>query len=129
MSLPKELAFKKILLVDDVASMRNMAKSLLWDAGLKSIQDTDNGSNALKYLKSHPVDLIICDWTMPEMSGLDLLKEVRQDDNLKSIPFLMLTASSDINYVKQAISEGVTDYITKPFQADAFCQKVIASIS
>ena len=65
-----------------------MAKSLLWDAGLKSIQDTDNGSNALKYLKSHPVDLIICDWTMPEMSGLDLLKEVRQDDNLKSIPFL-----------------------------------------
>ena len=129
MALEKELAHKKILLVDDVASMRNFAKSILWDAGFKNIKDTHNGSDALKLLNSNNVDLVICDWNMPGMSGLDLLKEVRQDESLNSLAFLMLTGSSDIEHVKEAIAEGVTDYITKPFQANAFCAKVFSALS
>ena len=129
MPLSAELANKKILLVDDVASMRNMAKAILWDAGFKNVKDTDTGEHALKLIKSNNVSLVICDWTMPGMSGLDLLKEIRHDDSFSSLSFLMLTASSDIEYVKQAISEGVTDYITKPFQAGTFCQKVISALT
>lgn len=129
MTLSPELATKKILLVDDVASMRNMTKAILWDAGFKNIKGTDNGSNALKLLKTNNVDLVICDWNMPVMSGFELLKEVRNDSTLSDLSFLMLTSSSDVKHVKQAIAEGVTDYITKPFKADALYAKVISALS
>ncbi len=129
MPLAKELVYKKILLVDDVASMRNMAKSILWDAGFKNIKDTDNASTAFESIKRNKVDLVICDWEMPGMNGLDLLKKVRNEESTSSTSFLMLTASSNIEHVKEAIAEGVTDYITKPFQADALCSKVISAIS
>lgn len=129
MTVPKELENKQILIVDDVASMRNMTKAVLWDAGFTCLHDTDDGANALKLMKTKGYDLIICDWAMPIMSGLDLLKAVRHDDSLNTISFLMVTASSDIEHVKKAIAEGVTDYITKPFQSDAFCKKVITALT
>ena len=127
--LPNNIATKKILLVDDVASMRNMSKAILWDAGFKNIKGTDNGSNALKLIKKSHVDLVICDWEMPVMSGLELLKAVRNDESLNSLLFLMLTSSSDIEHVKKAIAAGVTGYITKPFQAGDFCKKIISCLT
>ena len=129
MDIADEYANKKILLVDDVASMRNMTKAILWDAGFKNVEDTYDGITALKLIKKNHYDLIICDWNMPEMDGVELLKAVREDDSFKSLSFLMLTGTSDIEHVKEAISEGVTDYITKPFQTNSLCKKILAALS
>jgi len=120
---------KMILLVDDVASMRNMTKAILRDIGFENIDDTWDGINALSLIKKGHYDLIICDWNMPKMDGAELLKILREDKAYKSLPFLMLTSTSDIDHVKKAIAEGVTDYITKPFQPNYLCKKILSALS
>lgn len=102
--------------------------------GVKDIVEADNGKDALDILKKKRItskssgrrmfDLIICDWMMPEMSGLELLRAVRSNSVLKSIPFLMVTAEHDRELVLQAIEEGVSDYVVKPFTADILEGKI-----
>ena len=114
----------KILIVDDVQMIRRALKIALIKAGYTGITEAKNGREAIEQLQQDNFDLIICDWEMPEVSGLETLKYVRQDDNLKDIPFIMVTSVAEPNKIKQAVENGVTDYIVKPIKPDLFLGKV-----
>lgn len=114
----------KILVVDDFATMRKVIRNLLKQIGYENIVEAEDGINAMKVLKSQKVDLIISDWNMPNMTGLELLKAVRGDDELKPIPFLMVTAEALQENVIAAIKAGVNNYIVKPFTAEMLNEKI-----
>ena len=114
----------KILVVDDVTSMRNVTKSILMVAEYNNVTLATDGASALELLKKEPYDLIICDWEMPNMSGLEVLIEIRKNEKLKDIPFLMLTGNTDKVKVEVANKEGVTDYVIKPIQPSALIEKI-----
>ena len=121
MSVDKNL---KILIVDDFATMRKVIRNLLKQGGFENIVEAEDGAAALKVLKSQPVDFIISDWNMPNMSGLELLKAVRADDELKALPFLMVTAEALKDNVVAAVKAGVSNYIVKPFTAEVLNEKI-----
>lgn len=114
----------KILVVDDFAAMRRILKNVLSEIGLTNIIEADDGTTAIDFLKENKVDLIVSDWTMPNMSGLDLLKSVRSNEATKNTPFLMVTASSQRDDLLRAIQAGVSNYIVKPFTADTVKKKL-----
>ncbi len=114
----------KVLVVDDFATMRRIVKNILKDIGFVNITEAEDGSVALKALQASAVDLIICDWNMPNMSGLELLQAVRADPALKAIPFVMVTAEAQKTRVVEAVQAGVSNYIVKPFTADAVKEKL-----
>ncbi len=114
----------KILVVDDFSSMRRIIKNTLKQIGFKTILEADDGTTALAMLKNQKVDLILSDWNMPKMSGLELLKEIRRDEELKDIPFFMITAEAQKDNVIQAVQAGVSNYVVKPFTADSIKQKL-----
>ena len=105
----------KILIVDDFSTMRKIIRNILTQLGFKNILEADDGTTALEILKKEKVDLIISDWNMPKMSGLELLKAVRSDENLKDIPFVMVTAEAQKENILEAIKYKVNQYIVKPF--------------
>jgi two-component system chemotaxis response regulator CheY len=114
----------KILIVDDFASMRRIIKNTLKQIGFKHVFEADDGTTALAMLKDQRVDLILADWYIPKMSGLELLKKIRQDKALKSIPVLLVTAEAQKENVIEAIQAGVNNYIVKPFTPDSMKQKL-----
>jgi two-component system, chemotaxis family, chemotaxis protein CheY len=114
----------KILIVDDFATMRRIMKNILKQIGFSNIIEADDGTTALEELKKNAVDLIISDWNMPKMTGLDLLKSVRGSDGLKDVPFLMVTAEAQKQNVIDAVQAGVTNYVVKPFTAEAISEKL-----
>lgn len=114
----------KVLVVDDFATMRRIVKNILKDIGFTDISEAEDGAVALKQLQASPADLVICDWNMPNMSGLDLLKAVRADATLKATPFVMVTAEAQKTRVVEAVQAGVSNYIVKPFTADAVKEKL-----
>jgi len=114
----------KILLVDDFATMRKVIKNLLKQTGYNNVSEAEDGVEALKALKSEKMDFIISDWNMPNMTGLELLKAVRADSGLKSLPFLMVTAEGLQENVMAAVKAGVSNYIVKPFTADVLNEKI-----
>ncbi len=113
-----------ILVVDDFATMRKVIRNLLKQVGYENIVEAENGEAALSVLKSRKVDLIISDWNMPTMSGYELLKAVRADDELQKTPFLMVTAEALKDNVVQAVKAGVSNYIVKPFTAEVLNDKI-----
>jgi two-component system chemotaxis response regulator CheY len=114
----------KVLIVDDFATMRRILRNMLKQIGFKNINEADNGKTALKELKKSNFDLILCDWNMPEMSGLELLNKVRSDDELKNIPFVMVTAEAQKDNIVEAVKAGVSNYIVKPFTAETVSEKL-----
>jgi two-component system, chemotaxis family, chemotaxis protein CheY len=114
----------KILVVDDFATMRRIMKNILKQIGFTNIIEADDGTTALAELQKTSVDLIISDWNMPKMTGLDLLKAVRSNDNLKDLPFLMVTAEAQKQNVIDAVQAGVSNYVVKPFTAEAISDKL-----
>lgn len=114
----------KILIVDDFATMRRIMKNILKQIGFSNIIEADDGTTAMEELKKTSVDLIISDWNMPKMTGLDLLKSVRGTDGLKDVPFLMVTAEAQKQNVIDAVQAGVTNYVVKPFTAEAISEKL-----
>lgn len=114
----------KILVVDDFATMRKVIRNLLKQSGYENIVEAEDGLLALKVLKSQKVDFIISDWNMPNMSGLELLKNVRADEELKSLPFLMVTAEALQENVVAAVKAGVSNYIVKPFTSETLDEKI-----
>jgi two-component system chemotaxis response regulator CheY len=119
--MDKEL---KILVVDDFATMRKVVRNLLKQIGYENIVEAEDGVNAFRILKSQKVDMVVSDWNMPNMTGLELLKAVRADEELKSTPFLMVTAEALQENVIAAIKAGVNNYIVKPFTADMLNEKI-----
>jgi two-component system chemotaxis response regulator CheY len=114
----------KILVVDDFATMRRILRNVLKQIGFTKVVEADDGTTALDVLRKDKIDLILADWNMPKMTGLDLLKTVRADGSLKDIPFLMVTAEAQKDSVLQAVQAGVSNYIVKPFTADAIKEKL-----
>jgi two-component system chemotaxis response regulator CheY len=113
-----------ILIVDDFATMRRILKNILRQIGFTNIIEADNGKAALTELKNKSFDLILCDWNMPEMSGLELLQNLKSDDALKDIPFVMVTAESKKENIMDAVKAGVNSYIVKPFTAETIGEKL-----
>lgn len=114
----------KILVVDDFATMRKVVRNLLKQVGYENIVEAEDGVMALKALKSQKIGLIISDWNMPNMTGLELLKSVRSDEDLKATPFLMVTAEALQDNVIAAVKAGVSNYIVKPFTAETLNEKI-----
>ena len=114
----------KVLVVDDFATMRRILKNVLRQIGFTKIIEADDGSTALAVLKNDNVDLILSDWNMPKLSGLELLKSIRSDESMKDLPFLMVTAEGQKDSVIRAVQAGVSNYIVKPFTADTIKEKL-----
>ncbi|SFD46797.1 Response regulator receiver domain-containing protein [Pseudomonas citronellolis] len=119
-----------VLVVDDAPFIRDLVKKGLRDhfPGLR-IEEAVNGRKAQQHLARHAVDLILCDWEMPEMSGIELLGWCRAQASLKDVPFIMVTSRGDKENVVQAIQAGVSDYIGKPFSNDQLVSKVRKALS
>lgn len=105
----------KILVVDDMPDQILILKTILMDEGFRRIYDANEGKKALSLIRKTALDLVICDWNMPGMTGLQLLQEVRRHPETISLPFLMVTGESDMDKVQAAIKCGVSEYIVKPF--------------
>lgn len=105
----------KILVVDDFSTMRRIIKNLLRELGYKNIHEADDGITATPMLTNGDFDLVITDWNMPVMQGIELLKYIRETENLKHIPVLMVTAESKKEQIVMAAHAGVNGYIVKPF--------------
>ncbi|RLB44244.1 MAG: response regulator [Deltaproteobacteria bacterium] len=114
----------KVLVVDDFATMRRIVKGVLKQLGFKNIIEAEDGTAALNELRKEKVGLIVSDWNMPKMTGLELLKEVRADEELKSIPFIMVTAEGQKENVIEAVKAGVSNYIVKPFTPETLSEKL-----
>ena len=113
----------KILVVDDFATMRRIVKNILTQLGFTNIVEAEDGKQALGKVMEGDIDMIISDWNMPNMMGIDFLKAVRGNPNTKSIPFLMVTAEANKENILAAVQAGVTNYVIKPFTAEVLEQK------
>lgn len=114
----------KILIVDDFSTMRRIIKNLLRDLGFSNTHEADDGVTALPMLRSGDYDFLITDWNMPGMSGIDLLRAVRADAKLGSLPVLMVTAEAKRDQIIEAAQAGVNGYVVKPFTAQALKEKI-----
>lgn len=114
----------KILVVDDFSTMRRIIKNLLRDLGFTNADEADDGNTALPMLKSGKYDFLVTDWNMPGMTGIDLLKTVRADDDLKTLPVLMVTAEAKRDQIVAAAQAGVNGYVVKPFTAAVLKEKI-----
>ena len=114
----------KILIADDNHSIRNLIKSMLVKTGLVNFDEAENGIRVLEKLKKDRFHLVICDWDMPGMDGLEVLRSVRADESLFKIPFILVTATAEASKVAAAIEEGVDGYIIKPFRLDDFTKRI-----
>ncbi|HDY87763.1 MAG TPA: response regulator [bacterium] len=107
----------KILIADDFPEVTRLIRNILKNIGFTNIREADGGKAVLRALKKEKYDLILCDWNMPDMPGIEVLKKIRSDDELKDIPFVMITAETEKEKILAAIKAGVSNYIVKPFNA------------
>lgn len=113
-----------ILVVDDFSTMRRIVKNLLSEIGFNNISEADDGKTALPILERGGIDFLVTDWNMPGMPGIDLLKAVRANPELSSLPVLMVTAEAKREQIMEAAQAGVNGYVVKPFTADTLKEKV-----
>ncbi|CAA6604516.1 MAG: response regulator [Alphaproteobacteria bacterium] len=114
----------KVLIVDDYKTMLRIVRNLLKQLGFMNVDEATDGSMALQLLRNAQYGLVISDWNMEPMTGLQLLKEVRADAKLKGVPFIMVTAESKSENVIAAKEAGVSNYIVKPFNAETLKTKM-----
>ncbi len=115
----------KILIVDDMMTMRKLVKKSLTTMGYSVFEEADDGQKAWAKLNEHPdVALIVSDWNMPNCTGLDFLKRVRSDTRFRTLPFVLLTAEGEVSQVKEAVAAGVDNYVLKPFTYESLKEKL-----
>ncbi len=114
----------RILVVDDFSTMRRIVKNLLGELGFTNIAEADDGKTALPILEQGGIDFLVTDWNMPGMPGIDLLKAVRANEAIASLPVLMVTAEAKREQIMEAAQAGVNGYVVKPFTADTLREKV-----
>ena len=114
----------KVLVVDDFSTMRRIIKNLLKQIGYSDIEEAEDGVQALSKLQNGGFGLVVSDWNMPNMDGLDMLKAVRQEPSIKDIPVLMVTAEAEKDKVITAIQAGVNNYVVKPFTGEILKEKL-----
>ena len=112
------------LIVDDYKTMLRILRNLLKQLNFNNIEDATDGSMALEVLRTKDIGMVISDWNMEPMTGIQLLREVRGDDKLKHLPFIMITAESKSENVIAAKEAGVSNYIVKPFNAETLKSKI-----
>src|SRR6266571_3627128 len=112
-----------ILIVDDYLLIRTAVRQVLSELGFYNVVQADNGKAAQDLMRKQPIDIVIGDWGMPVMSGLDLLKWMRRDDRYCKVPFMMLTAEANPGAVRTALQAGVNAYMIKPFTVHSFASK------
>lgn len=113
-----------VLIVDDYKTMLRIIRNLLKQIDFNNVDEAADGSEALSKLRSGNYGLVISDWNMQPMTGLELLQEVRKDARLKELPFIMITAESKVENVIAAKQAGVSNYIVKPFNAETLKDKI-----
>ena len=121
MTLDKKM---RILIVDDYTTMLRILRNLLRQLDMVNVDEAQNGEEALFMLRKETFDLVISDWNMQPMTGIDLLRQVRADAKLRRIPFIMVTAESKTENVIVAKQAGVSNYIVKPFNAETLRMKI-----
>jgi two-component system chemotaxis response regulator CheY len=114
----------KVLAVDDFPTMRRIVKTLLRQLGYANVSEAEDGKIALAKLKQESYDLVLLDWNMPRMTGLELLRAIRSDDALRDTPVVMITAEGRKEDVIEAVKAGVDNFIVKPFTAETLEQKL-----
>jgi two-component system chemotaxis response regulator CheY len=114
----------RILVVDDFSTMRRIIKNILKQLEFNNVVDADDGSSAWEVLNKDKIDFVISDWNMPKMSGLELLKKVRNSEEFADLPFLMVTAEGQQENIIEAVQAGVSNYIVKPFTPETIEQKI-----
>ena len=115
----------RVLVVDDSRIMRNTMKSVFAQMKIAcEFVEADDGADALLRLEMEPIELVLLDWNMPKLSGLDFLKKVRSAEKYKKLPVIMVTSKTARANVIEAIQNGVTDYVTKPINIDLFVEKL-----
>jgi two-component system chemotaxis response regulator CheY len=114
----------KFLVVDDFSTMRRIVRNLLKELGFNNVDEAEDGQIAFHKLKNSPFDFVVTDWNMPNMSGIELLKSIRSDPGLKSLPVLMVTAEAKKENIIEAATAGASGYIVKPFTAATLDEKL-----
>ena len=115
----------KVLVVDDMSTMRRIIKNVLKQIGFSDLIEAENGQDALNKLKTDGgFGLVVSDWNMPVMPGIDFLRTVRADPDFKHLPFLMVTAEAQKENIIEAVQAGVSNYVVKPFTAEALKEKL-----
>lgn len=114
----------EVLIVDDASAMRRILRGLLKELGFKNMREAENGQLAMEELKKKKADFVVSDWNMPVMTGMDLLRAIRADEELKATPVLMVTAEAKQENIIAAVQAGVNNYIVKPFNAQTLQEKL-----
>jgi two-component system, chemotaxis family, chemotaxis protein CheY len=114
----------KFLVVDDFSTMRRIVRNLLKELGYADVDEAEDGVQALQKLRSEKFDFVVTDWNMPNMDGLDLLKAIRADATLSSLPILMVTAEAKKENIIAAAQAGASGYVVKPFTAATLDEKL-----
>ena len=125
MEISPEITKKNILIVEDANSMRHTIKASFRTKGFESLIEASDGEKALKLLKIKNINFVICDWMMPNMSGLELFETMKTDEKLKHIPFILLTGNDQKDDVTEAIKTGIKHYVVKPFNPSKLIEKVV----
>ncbi|KGT93335.1 chemotaxis protein CheY [Erwinia typographi] len=114
----------RFLVVDDFATMRRIVRNLLKDLGFENVDEAEDGNEALSKIRESQFDFVISDWNMPNMDGLQLLNEIRKDEQLKTMPVLMVTAEAKKENIIAAAQAGASGYVVKPFTAATLEEKL-----
>ncbi|MDO8291922.1 MAG: chemotaxis response regulator CheY [Gallionella sp.] len=114
----------RFLVVDDFSTMRRIVRNLLKELGFLNVQEAEDGVDALVKLRADEFDFVVSDWNMPNMTGIDLLREIRADAKLKHLPVLMVTAEAKKENIIEAAKAGASGYVVKPFTAATLDEKL-----
>ena len=114
----------KFLVVDDFSTMRRIVRNLLKELGYTNAEEAEDGVVALNMLRANKFDFVVSDWNMPNMTGIELLKNIRADEALKNLPVLMITAEARKENIIEAAQNGANGYIVKPFTAATLDEKL-----
>lgn len=114
----------KILVVDDFSTMRRIVRNLLKELGFSNVHEAEDGVDALRKLRAEAFDFVVSDWNMPNMTGIELLREIRKDAALKHLPVLMVTAEAKKENIIEAAQAGASGYVVKPFTAITLDEKL-----
>jgi len=120
---------KRILLVDDVSSMRDVIKAFLRQGKHSEVDEAHDGHHAFQMIERRKYALVVCDFEMPKLNGIELLKKIRAEKKMRHVQFIMVTSHNHADKIKAAIDNGVNDYIAKPFQPGKLLKKVARCLS
>ncbi len=118
----------KILLVDDSSTMRRIQKNTLTKLGYEDVDEAEDGAQAIQKVAMTAYDLVLMDWNMPNMTGIEALKKIKENPDTKSVPVIMVTSESEKTRIIEAIQAGAANYVVKPFQPETLQEKISAVV-